>query len=453
MSLMQQLSSLTNKPTPVLEVVPKECNLNEAALVVQDLITNERNEQWIAAFQEGVSGNELQAQYCRTIIRDLLQREKITVKGFSSSDEASRAIYQHQYGLGELEEFRHDDSIDEIRVTPTGKVFLTREGKLQATKIRLTPDEVYSYIERLIPFNDVGSSLDHSNPTLELVREDGTRLTAIGPPIAKAPAFALRKHGNIEVSPQSLMDLQTFDNKVWDIMSLLTRGRMNQLICGDVNSGKTTLLKLLVGELHPYLSIRILDTDNELRITEMYPHREIWELEAHTEVDADLRKLFATILRLTPDVIIVPEFRGIGEVDVTIEACTRGHNGSMATSHFHSHSSVNDIVRNIAMLAIKEGLNLPVELVMEKVAGAFNIIIQTHSDSRTGIKKVINIYEIYLKGKEIIDNPLVKWVPFDESTWEIGEWKILNRPSEHSSRIMRMFGVKDREIDRVFGGI
>lgn len=435
-----------------MEPTPREYSLNEAAVKIQELITNEGNENWLVAFQEGVSGNEIQAQRCRAIIRDLLDREKITVNGYSSSREAAEAIYQHQYGLGDLEEFRCDNSVDEIRVTPNGRVFLTKRGKLHPTNIYLPPDKAYNYIQRLIPFNDVGSSLDHSNPTLELVREDGTRLTAVGPPISKAPAFALRKHGNIEISPPSFMKLQTFDEKVWNIMSVLTRGRMNQLICGNVNSGKTTLLKLLIGELPPYLSIRILDIDNELRVSELYPEREIWELEAHTEVQADLRKLFATILRLTPDVIIVPEFRGIGEVDVTIEACTRGHSGSMATSHFHSHSDVREIIRNIAMLAIKEGLNMPIELVMEKVASAFNIIIQTHADSRTGIKKVTSIHEVYLEDKRIVDNPLVEWVPYDKSVWEKGEWKILNKPSEHSTRIMNIFGVSNEEIDRVFRG-
>lgn len=454
MGLMQQLNNITSKPAAIPETIPKEYDLNEASSVIQELIANENNEEWITAFQEGVSGNEIKAQYCRSIIRDLLEREKITVKGYSSSDEAAKAIYRHQYGLGELEEFRYDNTVDEIRVAPNGRVFLTRRGKLQSTDIFLTPTQVRSYIERLKPFDDVGASLDHSNPTLELVREDGSRLTAVGPPILrKTPGFALRKHGNIDISPQSLMALQTFDERVWNIMSLLTRGRLNQLICGGVNSGKTTLMKLLVGQLPEYLSIRVLDIDNELRISELYPDREIWELEAHSEVNVDLRKLFATILRLTPDVIIVPEFRGIGEVDVTIEACTRGHNGSMATSHFHSYSGVEDIIRNIAMLAVKEGLNIPIELLMEKVASAFNIIIQTHADSKTGIKKVTSISEVYLEGRKIMENPLVKWTPYDKSVWEKGEWKILNKPSPHSTEIMNLFGVSDQEIERAFQGV
>ena len=66
MNLMQQLSSLTNKPTPVLEVVPKECNLNEAANIIQDLITNERNEQWIAAFLHDIGKTRIPANILNT---------------------------------------------------------------------------------------------------------------------------------------------------------------------------------------------------------------------------------------------------------------------------------------------------------------------------------------------------------------------------------------------------
>lgn len=452
MSILQQLSNITSNKPVVEELEPQTLSLDNAGLAIQKLITKEKNEEWLKAFQGGSAGDIKQINNCYSIICELLQREQITIEGFNCNQEASRAIFQQQYGLGELDGFRYDDSVDEIRVAPNGKVFLTRRGKLETTDIKLTSAEVYSYIEKLIPFDDVGASLDHSNPTLELVREDGTRLTAVGPPIVKSPAFALRKHGNIDATPSSLIKLQTFDEKTWNIMSLLTRGRMNQLICGDVNSGKTTLLKLLIGELYPYLSIRILDSDNELRASELYPDREIWELEAHAEVDANLSKLFATILRLTPDVIIVPEFRGIGEVDVTIEACTRGHNGSMATSHFHAHSSTQDIIRNIAMLAIKEGLNLPLEMVMAKVAGAFNIIIQTHADSKTGIKKITSINEVYTQEGEIINNTLVNWVPYHEDIWEEGEWKIVGKPSKYSCQIMNKFGVTTEEIEKVFKG-
>ena len=68
-----------------MEPTPREYSLNEAAVKIQELITNEGNENWLVAFQVGVSGNEIQAQRCRAIIRDLLDREKITVNGYSSS--------------------------------------------------------------------------------------------------------------------------------------------------------------------------------------------------------------------------------------------------------------------------------------------------------------------------------------------------------------------------------
>lgn len=431
------------------EILPKNCSIDEAGDLVLEILAKHKNEDWIKSFQEAVGGDRKKVTQCHKIIEDILETNKISVEELSKTDTAKQ-IFTNKYGMGKLEKYWGDDEIDELRVDPGGKAFVTRRGRHEYTGITLKEEEVHSLIERLKPFDDVGATLDFSNPTLELVRKDGSRLTAIGPPVVRGIGFALRKHGNIEISKESFMKLQTMDEKVWKVLSLVARGRLNQLVCGDVNSGKTTLMKLLVGLLDPNLSIRVIELDNEFRVAELYPDREIWELEAHSEVAGDLIELFTTTLRLTPDIIIVPEFRGRGELNITLEACTRGHRGSLTGGHFDSLHTAEDIVRNIAILAMKEGLNLSLELAMIKVAQAFNVIIQTFSDSRTGVKKIVNITEIYVDKGEIKSNPLIAWEPKKEGDFTKGEWKILNCISSHGIKSMKTFGVLDAEIMEAF---
>lgn len=436
----------------IVEPTPQTLEITAAGDAVVDYMIQKANPAWTSLFEQAKSGVQGAKQKCLGIITTILSEEKITVSGFTPEN-AAEEIFCHHFGLRELDEYYRDNDIDEIRVSPNGKVFLVRRGKLVTTDLQYSEQDVENLIDRLKPVSDVGISLDEGNASMELVRPDGSRLTALCRPVTLARCFALRKHGNIPLELKTFIERETFDGQVGQILRLLVKGRRNILVCGGVNSGKTTLLKYLASELDPHLSVRVLDTDNELRLSELLPDRDIWELEAHPEIGSDMKTLFTKILRITPDVIIVPEFRGYGEVWTTIEACTRGHDGSMATAHFSSFSSPAEAVRNTAMLAVKEDSHLPLEMVIERVAQAFQIIIQTFADTRKGIRKVTAITEVVVENGQISYNPLVVWEPYTEDFTGDGEWRIVNPPSMKCALNMRIYGVSLNDIREVFGGI
>lgn len=422
--------------------------------IMENLIQAGKHE-WTEVFQAAQAGENEAYEACISIIENLIIEMGLNIEEMAV-ESAAREIFRLQYGLGKIDHLNTDPTVDEIRIAPNGRVYITQCGKHLPTDILYSQEEVALLIERLIPADDMGSSLNEGEPTLEVVRPDLSRVTALCSPITQGHCLALRKHGNIELTWENFIRLQTFNEQLWSILKLMTKGRRNILICGGTNSGKTTLIKMLVGQLNHHLSIRVLDLDNELRIARLYPDREIWELEAHPErKGGDLKNLFGKILRITPDVIIVPEFRGLGEVGVTIEACTRGHEGSMASAHFSSFASPKEVIRNVAMLAIKEteGNNFPLDLMVEKVAQAFQIIIQTYADTISGIKKITQVSEIMINdGQKIEVNPLVTWVPDDESEYMgKGRWEILNLPSPRCCKSMKVFGVTNQEIEAVFG--
>ena len=434
----------------VVEIIPSTLPLMEANKVIVKYLINNSTDESVELFENAKAGVPGSMQTCVDYIIASLNELKISIEGMSLEDAALK-IFNRNYGMGELTPLYENPEIDEIRVTPNGRVYVVRRGKLEYVELQFTNEETGNLINRLKPISDVGASLDEGHPTMELVRPDGSRLTALCPPVTDGYCFALRKPGNL--SSKDLIKLKTMDERVSNILKIFTAGRRNILICGGVNSGKTTLLRLLASQLDPRLSIRVLDIDNELKLAQLYPDREIWELEAHPEVNADMKMLFTKILRLTPDVIIVPEFRGMGEVLTTIEACTRGHDGSMATAHFSSFTSVEEAIRNTAMLAIQEGSNLPLDLVIERVAQAFQIVIQTFTDARKGIKKVTTITEVAIKNGKAEYRQIVEWTPYTDDYTGDGEWKILNPPSAQCMAAMRVYGVKVSDIQEVFGGV
>lgn len=432
------------------EKQPITCNIETAINKMKKHLSEAQNEYWTTTINEASKGYKDKIEECYGIIEYILDAEKITIEEMDNY-EAAKEIFRREYGLGELEEFIREDRVDEIRVTTTGRVYLKERGKNIRTSIVLSKEEKDRLLNVLKPYDDSGAALDISNPTLETVREDGIRLTALTMNVVDSPAFVLRKSGNIELNEQKLIELGTIDEKVWLILKVLTKGRVNRLIYGDVNTGKSTLLKLLVKEVQENLNIISIDIDTELKLTQTYPDKEIWELEVHEEDGATIDKLFITALRLSPDIIIVPEFRGMGETAIAVESCIRGHRGLITTCHYSADLATDSILNNIAFLMKKEGVEAPIELLEDRVTRAFNVIVRMEMDSKTGVRKVTKIDEVTLdEDKKPTSITLVEWVPAGDNYWGEGSWVIKNKPSKSLEDIMLKSHVSRQEIDLAF---
>lgn len=429
-----------------LPVDPKHLNLEQTINFIHQAVINQSDdEEILLMFQEAAAGNPECIHRVKNRLRDILTQHQVITENISTNEVVEKA-YSTLWGLGKIQGLYYDDEIDEIRINPNGNVFISQRGKNLPTDIKMTQKEVKSLIERLIPYTDRGSSLNESTPKLELVRPDGMRVTALCSPIVNGYGLAIRKHGNIILSAESLKQMKTMDDTIWAILKILIKGRRNIIISGGVNTGKTTLLKLLIGEYAPYLSIRVLDLDNELHVSKIYPERDIWELEAHPEIDVDMNSLFVSILRLTPDVVVVGEFRGIGEAKEAIRACTRGHTG-LATAHF---SEPEEAIQGTAMMMLEEGMSLDIQNAQLRVAQAFQFIVQMIADTSRGIKKIVSITEVVVSGREIKYNTIAKWQPAGADFMGEGQWIVVNPMSEKCIKDMGVYNVTEEDLRGIF---
>ncbi len=435
------------KPIEIAPEIEKYMSIQQASdYIHRSVIEQSNDEKNLVLFQEASAGNPECIAQVKQIICGILNQHRIFVKDMNTA-EVAEEIYCSQWGLGKIQKLYYDNEIDEIRVNPNGRVFISRRGKNVPTTIRMTKEEIKNLIERLIPYTDRGSSLNESSPKLELVRPDGMRVTALCSPIVNGYGLAIRKHGNIILSAESLKELKTMDDTIWNLLRLLIKGRRNVLISGGVNTGKSTLLKLLIGEFASNLSIRILDLDNELYASKIYPDRDIWELEAHPEIDVDMNSLFMSILRLTPDVIIVGEFRGVGEAREAIRACTRGHTG-LATAHF---SEPEEAIQGTALMMLEEGMSLDIDNAQLRVAQAFQFVVQMISDTSQGIKKIVGITEVIVTDdREIQYNTIAKWQATGKDFMNDGEWVLVNPISEKCIKNMEIYNVTKEELQTIF---
>ncbi|MFX4261208.1 ATPase, T2SS/T4P/T4SS family [Pelotomaculum propionicicum] len=434
------------KPQAPIEPEEKIVGLEKAIELVQNALVKSESDG--AVFDDAVGGLVGAKEKAIKIITQILYDNKIIVEGYSF-DIAAEEIYRMAWGLGVVEELYRDPSIDEIRINDYDKIFVSKRGKNERAGVRFNDTEDARRVISRLYTHDVGISLTETTPVVESVRQDGSRLTALGKPVTETTVAIIRKHDTFEMTVENLCRTGTLDEKTWDVLQFLVRGRANILIIGGFGSGKSTLQRRLVKELPPSLRIITLESDREMLLRKHYPDRDIIEIEEHANLEgSSLKELLRTTFRLSPDVIIIGEFRGAGEAVEAIKSC-RVLRGSMATAHF---SSAEEAVEGTAMLMLEEGLTLPFELAKIRVARAYNVAVELFSDTERGIKKVVRLTEICVdeKNSKVVYKTLLEWVPSTEDYLGPGEWVLKNKPSNYLINQMARYIPSTREVDALW---
>jgi len=403
--------------------------LAAAVQLVKDVITDvrtatteqaQRRDRLVRLSQ---AGDPVAVSLMKKLLGALAELYGVEVPGMDPGDFAERT-YATVFGLDVLEELYHDPTVDEIQVNAPDRVFVIRRGVNEPTGVTFQGDEhVRALIDRLLLHD--GTAIHRGQMVVESTRRDGARITAAIPPVAAHPSVVLRKHNTFQPTRENYLRSGTLNEAISDLLAELVGGRANIMISGPTASGKTALLRFLVGCLDPRLRIVSLETDRELALAQHYPARNIDEMEEHADFGCSLKALFKTALRRSPDVIIFGEARG-SEAEELLKAATRGHDGTMGTVH---QSSPEDAVTGVALMVLDDGKNLPLELLRLEVARAFNVIVQLYGDKARGIKRVERITELHVENDRVEFRDLCVWRP-SPSDYAQGTWEFPNRISE-----------------------
>lgn len=454
MKLFQKKEEKVQKNLIVDEIkTSKKLSFEEASAFVQEQMTQNttiKNKEVLYDEKQRVLSlamfrNRNAIDKTKEYILEDLKQAKIIVKGYTL-DSLTEKIFAKNWGLDGLEKYALDNITDEIRVNGAGKnkIYIVRNGVPEKIDFYFESEEEIEIIIKRLIIEDTGSSIDASNPKLEAVLADGTRLTATCFPITKTWTFILRRPDSFEPTLENYIMRETFNELVWKAIDILARGRASMLFSGNVGSGKTTLMRKIVGQLNEKLRIGVIGKDSEVLLQDHYKDRDIIELQEQEHLGIKMKDLFILMLRESPDVLIIEEFRGAGEAIEAVRACTRGLDGSMATAHFNT---AEEAVEGTALFMLEEGLTVPIEMAKLRVARAFNIVIQMAGDAITGKKKIVEITEIGVDNRgQVFYNELVKWLPLkDDNYYGEGNWTFSNKPSDKLIKKL-LKGVKRVEL-------
>ena len=228
-------------------------------------------------------------------------------------DVISILVYQNSKGYGKIDTLMQQN-IDGLELGTVGAIryrllnanpnYVTERScsiQLDAQWIHLsfinfgTVDEIKRLV--LNVSNTEGSeALTIKRPTKVVDMYNGSRVTCIRPNVGATWGLFVRSFSAGVISVKKWLDKPEVKN--WEIVDkllfYLCQCTENTAVTGQQNTGKTTLMKGLIG-YYPYFNIRVIEMSFELQLNEIYPDRNIFctrndEFTSATEVQDILKK-------------------------------------------------------------------------------------------------------------------------------------------------------------------
>ncbi|QQE12091.1 Flp pilus assembly complex ATPase component TadA [Planctomycetota bacterium] len=301
----------------------------------------------------------------------------------------SKDILDVLFGLGPLQDLLEMPSVSEIMVVGKDRIYIEKNGVIQATSRNFFSEEVLlSIIERILA--PIGRRVDTSVPLVDARLHDGSRVNVVINPLSLVgPCLTIRKFGWIPFTMDDLIDRTTISEQCASFLQGCIIGKKNIIISGGTASGKTTLLNVLSAYARQEERIITIEESAELQLPQ--PHVVSMEgRPANVEGKGafTIRELVRNSLRMRPDRIIVGEVRGSEALDM-LQAMNTGHDGSLSTLHANSPY---DAAKRLETLVLM-GVDMPMRAIREQIVSAIDLMVQI-SRFADGTRRVTHISEI-----------------------------------------------------------
>lgn len=328
----------------------------------------------------------------------------------------SQQVYSSIRGFGLLDSIISDDSITEVMINGSEKIFIEKKGRLTRLDKKFESQrKLEDVIQRIVGL--AGREVNQANPICDTRLPDGSRVNVVLPPIALCgPTITIRKFSKEPMTINKLIEYGSITQEIADKLELLVKAKYNIFISGGTGSGKTTFLNALSNFIPKDERIITIEDSAELQITgiDNLVSLETRNANASGAGQITIRDLIKSSLRMRPERIIVGECRG-GEALDMLQAMNTGHDGSLSTGHANS---TEDMLSRLETMVLQGADGLPIEAIKQQIASAVDIIIHL-SRLRDKSRKTMAITEVVgIKNGEIELNPLYEFKEDENSTMD-----------------------------------
>jgi pilus assembly protein CpaF len=281
-----------------------------------------------------------------------------------------------------------DPHISEVMVNGSGRVFVERDGQLEAVPdVTLREQNLRVAVRNLARV--LGDEVSEEQPLLDARLPDGSRVAAVLPPVSLGgTTLTIRKFQSRFFSTDELVESGTLTRAQLASLRAAIDARDNVLISGGTGTGKTTLLNALAAFLPPDDRLVVIEDTAELQL--QAPN--LVRFEARREQPGvpavTIRDLVRATLRHRPDRILVGEVRG-GEAFDLLQALNTGHSGTLSTIHANS---AEQALSRLASCVVQSGVEVPYEAVRLSIAECVQVLV--HLERRHSQRVVTQLLRI-----------------------------------------------------------
>lgn len=289
-------------------------------------------------------------------------------------------------GLGPLQPYLDDPSVEEIWINAPDQVFIARSGVNEKTPCLLEPSQVRDIVERML--RPTGRRIDISQPFVDASLRDGSRVHVVIPDITRHHwSVNIRKFSRELKTLHDLVSRHVLPLDAAHYLTCAMRSGATILVSGATQAGKTTMLTALLHQApreDRVVSVEEtfeldLDIDDHVGLQCRGP-----SLEGTGEVT--LRRLVKEALRMRPNRIVVGEVREAEALDLLI-ALNSGLPGA-CTLHARSGAQALD---KLCMLPLLAGGNIDRAFVTHTVSHVIDLVVHVElkNDGTRRVSEII----------------------------------------------------------------
>ena len=333
---------------------------------------------------------------------------------FRTRRSLSDNVFESIRGLGILGKIIADKSITEVMINGYDTIFVERAGKLEQIPEKFESQErLRNIITKFV--QDMGRSVNESNPIVDTRLADGSRVNVVLDPIAlNGPIVTIRRFPEEGMTIQKLIGYGSITPEAAVFLQKLVKAKYNIFISGGTGSGKTTFLNALSNYIPQTERVITIEDSAELQIRHIPNLVRLETRNANSSGTGgiSMRDLIKSSLRMRPERIVVGEVRGEEALDM-LQAMNTGHDGSISTGHANS---AEDMISRLETMVLSGAGGLPLEAIRQQIASAVDIIIHL-SRLRDSSRKTMSVSEVVgLKDGKVIMTPLFEFQEDEKTT-------------------------------------
>lgn len=341
------------------------------------------------------------------IDKEILEHSLVRFWSIPKKIQIKKEIFYAIRKLDILQEFLDDQSITEIMINGTDRIFIEKDGKLSLLQKSFgSTEKLQDVIQQMV--SDCNRMVNEASPIVDARLPDGSRVHVVLPPVAlDGPCVTIRRFPKNPITIEKLISYGSVTEEVSEFLKKLVRAGYNIFISGGTGSGKTTFLNALSEFIPKNERIITIEDSAELQIQGVSNLVRLETRNANVEGcrAITIRQLIKASLRMRPDRIIVGEVRGEEAIDM-IQALNTGHDGSLSTGHANSAKEM--LYRLETMILM--GMDMPLAAIRKQIASGIDIIVHL-GRLRDGSRKVLEITEILgWEGDDIKTKPIYQFV-------------------------------------------